>query len=126
MNALFCIYKNVYLNPWAFLVGIGRVSFIENFWKTEQYFIQALRDQCHKNKMSTDEMSKDLSVPLNYYAVFASLEKMMPKNAYVVSEGANTMDIGRTILANHLPRLIVCFISIFTTLTTSDSGIEKV
>ena len=60
--------------------------------------------------MSTDEMCKDVSVPLNYYAVFASLENMMPKNAYVVSEGANTMDIGRTILANHLPRLtIYCF-----------------
>ena len=63
-----------------------------------------LREQCHKNKLSTDEMSLDVSVPLNYYAVFASVESVMPKNAYIVSEGANTMDIGRTILANHLPR----------------------
>ena len=49
-------------------------------------------------------MSKDVSVPLNYYAVFATLQSVIPKNAFIVSEGANTMDIGRTILANHLPR----------------------
>jgi 2-hydroxyacyl-CoA lyase 1 len=56
--------------------------------------------------MSTDEMSKDVSVPLNYYAVFATLQNVVPKNAFIVSEGANTMDIGRTILANHLPRFV--------------------
>jgi 2-hydroxyacyl-CoA lyase 1 len=49
-------------------------------------------------------MSSDVSVPLNYYAVFATLESVIPKTAYIVSEGANTMDIGRTILSNHLPR----------------------
>ena len=49
-------------------------------------------------------LSSDVSVPLNYYAVFATLESMLPKNSFVVSEGANTMDIGRTIITNHLPR----------------------
>ena len=63
-----------------------------------------LGDQCRQNKLSTDEMSKDVSVPLNYYAVFVTLQNVIPKNAFIVSEGANTMDIGRTILANHLPR----------------------
>ena len=28
----------------------------------------------------------------------------MPRDAFIMSEGANTMDIGRTILDNYLPR----------------------
>ena len=49
-------------------------------------------------------MASDVSLPLNYYAVFDTLQHMMPKDAIIVSEGANTMDIGRTILANYLPK----------------------
>lgn len=49
-------------------------------------------------------MAKDTSVPLNYYAVFDNIQKIIPKDAIIVSEGANTMDIGRTFLHNTLPR----------------------
>ena len=35
---------------------------------------------------------------------FLQVQSMIPKNSLIVSEGANTMDIGRTILLNHLPR----------------------
>ena len=35
---------------------------------------------------------------------FDTLQNMMPKDAIIVSEGANTMDIGRTMLMNSLPK----------------------
>ena len=48
--------------------------------------------------------SSDSSVPLNYYAAFHALQSVLPSNAHIVSEGANTMDIGRAFLNNNLPR----------------------
>jgi len=46
----------------------------------------------------------DTSVPLNYYAALSTVQKLIPKNSIIVNEGANTMDIGRTVLLNGLPR----------------------
>lgn len=63
-----------------------------------------LRSKVEANKLATAELAADTSIPLNYYAVFDTLEKMIPRNAIIVSEGANTMDIGRTMLANSLPK----------------------
>jgi 2-hydroxyacyl-CoA lyase 1 len=61
---------------------------------------QELKEKVEVNKEATMELARDISVPLNYYAVFDTLQKMMPKDAIIVSEGANTMDIGRTMLMN--------------------------
>ena len=41
---------------------------------------------------------------MNYYNVFHHIAQMLPRDCIIVSEGANTMDIGRTMLHNHLPR----------------------
>lgn len=49
-------------------------------------------------------MANDIEPPLNYYAVFKNLYENIPENCIIVSEGANTMDIGRTLLLNKLPR----------------------
>lgn len=49
-------------------------------------------------------MANDHQVPLNYYAVFKNLYENIPDNCIIVSEGANTMDIGRAVLLNKLPR----------------------
>lgn len=68
-------------------------------------------------------MASDTSVPLNYFAVLNKVHSLIPNgkriikikidlmiqlivylDSIIVSEGANTMDIGRTILANSLPR----------------------
>lgn len=49
-------------------------------------------------------MAADESIPLNYYAVFHNLYQALPENCIIVSEGANTMDIGRSMLFNKLPR----------------------
>ena len=65
---------------------------------------QELKAKVKGNREATMELAKDISIPLNYYAVFDTLEAMIPRNAIIVSEGANTMDIGRTMLMNELPR----------------------
>lgn len=49
-------------------------------------------------------MAIDIEPPLNYYAVFHHLQEIIPKNSMIVSEGANTMDIGRAMLLNNMAR----------------------
>ncbi len=41
---------------------------------------------------------------MNYYSVFHHVSQLLPHDCIIVSEGANTMDIGRTMLNNYLPR----------------------
>ena len=72
--------------------------------KVQSGWWQELTDKITINKTATQELALDISVPLNYYAVFDTLQNMMPKDAIIVSEGANTMDIGRTMLMNSLPK----------------------
>ncbi|XP_078047285.1 2-hydroxyacyl-CoA lyase [Augochlora pura] len=57
-----------------------------------------------KNKAVVQAMSIDVSVPLNYYAVFKHIQDIIPPNCIICSEGANTMDIGKTVLLNDEPR----------------------
>uniref|UniRef100_A0A8C0ETQ7 2-hydroxyacyl-CoA lyase n=1 Tax=Bubo bubo TaxID=30461 RepID=A0A8C0ETQ7_BUBBB len=44
------------------------------------------------------------SLPMNYYTVFHHIRELIPKDCILVSEGANTMDIGRTMVPNYYPR----------------------
>uniref|UniRef100_A0A665UJS8 2-hydroxyacyl-CoA lyase n=1 Tax=Echeneis naucrates TaxID=173247 RepID=A0A665UJS8_ECHNA len=62
-----------------------------------------------KAKMSANsKMSKALALQstglMNYYTVFHHVSQLLPHDCIIVSEGANTMDIGRTMLNNYLPR----------------------
>ncbi|KAG8178674.1 hypothetical protein JTE90_025596 [Oedothorax gibbosus] len=50
------------------------------------------------------EMMSDVSTPLNYYAAYNEIQSLIPKDSIIVNEGANTMDIGRTMLLNDSPR----------------------
>lgn len=68
-----------------------------DWWKT-------LRAKCATNRATVQRMALDVSTPLNYYAVFKHLQEAIPKDAIIVSEGANTMDIGRSMLDNILPK----------------------
>ena len=48
-----------------------------------------------------------MSLPMNYYNSIGIIQDEIAKlgdNFIIVSEGSNTMDIGRTILQNTLPR----------------------
>ncbi|KAI5711515.1 hypothetical protein M8J75_001007 [Diaphorina citri] len=53
---------------------------------------------------AVEKMIQDESVPLNYYAAIHAVQVSIPDNCIIVGEGANTMDIGRSLLLNNLPR----------------------
>lgn len=63
-----------------------------------------LKEKCNKNQEAVQLMAKNVSTPLNYYAVFHHIQELLPKDVMIVSEGANTMDIGRSMLGNQFAR----------------------
>lgn len=62
----------------------------------------------HPSVVSLSSYPQALAVqsqlPMNYYTVFHHISQLLPHDCIIVSEGANTMDIGRTMLNNYLPR----------------------
>eukprot|EP01113_Clastostelium_recurvatum_P035588 TRINITY_DN4980_c0_g1_i2.p1 TRINITY_DN4980_c0_g1~~TRINITY_DN4980_c0_g1_i2.p1 ORF type:complete len:598 (-),score=125.03 TRINITY_DN4980_c0_g1_i2:23-1753(-) len=56
------------------------------------------------NKVLLDKQCNEVTHPLNYHPVLAAIQQYMPEDAILVNEGANTMDIGRLVLQNNLPR----------------------
>lgn len=65
---------------------------------------QSLRQKCEINRKTVEAMALNTKSPLNYYTVFHHIQQIIPKDAIIVSEGANTMDIGRSMLENILPK----------------------
>ena len=63
-----------------------------------------LKSKMILNKASTDKLCQDPSLPMNYYRMYAELCKFIPKDSIIVNEGANTMDIGRIMILNEVPR----------------------
>ena len=64
----------------------------------------ALAESASKNQATIEPMLDDDAVPMNYYRALRDIREWMPEDAIIVSEGANTMDIGRTQLPNSRPR----------------------
>ncbi|XP_004603868.1 2-hydroxyacyl-CoA lyase 1 [Sorex araneus] len=83
---------------------------LEQFNKTswryppESKWWGTLREKMRSNEAASKELASQTSLPMNYYTVFFHVQDQLPRDCFVVSEGANTMDIGRTILQNYLPR----------------------
>ncbi|KAI6053741.1 2-hydroxyacyl-CoA lyase 1 isoform X1 [Marmota monax] len=83
---------------------------LEQFDKTpwqyppESKWWNTLREKMKSNDAASKELASKKSLPMNYYTVFYHIQKQLPRDCFVVSEGANTMDIGRTVLQNYLPR----------------------
>ncbi|XP_034943891.1 LOW QUALITY PROTEIN: 2-hydroxyacyl-CoA lyase 1-like [Chelonus insularis] len=73
------------------------------FGQEEDWWTQ-LEKAGSENKMKLQQLSSDISVPLNYYTVFKHIQDVLPTDCIICSEGANTMDIGRSILLNLHPR----------------------
>lgn len=57
-----------------------------------------------KNVAQTETQKNDDSSPLNYYRVYKTIVDLIPKDAIIQNEGANTMDIGRTQMPNYFPK----------------------
>lgn len=70
----------------------------ETTWRT------GIEKKIADNRVTTQALFDDDSVPMNYYRVLREIRDILPRDAIIASEGANTMDIGRTVLPNFLPR----------------------
>src|SRR5207249_4615067 len=66
----------------------------ENTWRT------GIAKKIEENRASTQTMLDDDSVPMGYYRVLRDIRDALPRDAIIASEGASTMDIGRTVLPN--------------------------
>lgn len=73
-------------------------------YPTDSKWWKTLREKMKSNEAVSQELASKKSLPMNYYTVFYHVQEQLPKNCFIVSEGANTMDIGRTVLQNYLPR----------------------
>ncbi|KAK3108560.1 hypothetical protein FSP39_010665 [Pinctada imbricata] len=67
------------------------------WWKT-------LDGKVKQNQVAVQGMIDDKSEPLNYYAAYEEIRQLLPRDYIIISEGANTMDISRTMVPNFLPR----------------------
>lgn len=81
-----------------------QMNAVNYVFSTDNDWWKELTAKCQQNKESVQRMSLNTEPPLNYYTVFHHLRELIPRDAIIVSEGANTMDIGRTMLLNILPR----------------------
>jgi 2-hydroxyacyl-CoA lyase 1 len=96
------------------LVGDGRaiVGQMNKALTNRQWFYPkdtpwhaAIAEKSAANAKQIQPMIDDDSSPLNYYRAFKDISAWLPKNAVIIGEGANTMDIGRTQMPNHEARV---------------------
>lgn len=69
----------------------------------EDWWVE-LKKKIESNKQNTKQLIEDSNLPMNYYHMYSELNKHIPKDSLIVNEGANTMDIGRTMILNDVPR----------------------
>ena len=74
------------------------------FYPAETPWRALLRDKAQANLDAVQPMLEDDSSPMNYYRAYRDIEAWLPEDAIIIGEGANTMDIGRTQMANRRPR----------------------
>jgi 2-hydroxyacyl-CoA lyase 1 len=95
------------------LVGDGRAiasqlnAALENrqwFYPDDTPWRQSIGAKAAENAKSIQPMMDDDASPTNYYRALKDISAWVPRDAIIVSEGANTMDIGRTQLPNFEPR----------------------
>jgi 2-hydroxyacyl-CoA lyase 1 len=70
----------------------------ETTWRT------GIQKKIEENMAANAELMRDDSVPMGYYRALKEIRDMLPRDTMIVSEGASTMDIGRQVLNNYLPR----------------------
>ncbi|MCA9844940.1 MAG: oxalyl-CoA decarboxylase [Dehalococcoidia bacterium] len=77
-------------NPWQYPA--------ETTWRT------GIQNKAEENLANVASRYKDDSEPMGYYRVLGQIRDMLPRDAIISSEGASTMDIGRTVLPNFYAR----------------------
>ena len=75
------------------------------FYPADTDWRRAIAEKAAGNAEQIRPMLEDDSTPTNYYRALKDIAAWAGKDAVIVGEGANTMDIGRTQLPNASPRL---------------------
>jgi 2-hydroxyacyl-CoA lyase 1 len=75
------------------------------FYPKDTPWRAAIAEKAAANAKQIKPMIEDESAPTNYYRALKDISAWMPRDAVIIGEGANTMDIGRTQLPNAAPRL---------------------
>ena len=57
-----------------------------------------------ENKTFVQNMMNDDAVPMGYYRVLREIQDQAPEGTIIQAEGANTMDISRSVLMHKNPR----------------------
>ena len=78
----------------------------ENPWQipANDPWRQALDKERKAKQEATVPMVESDEVPMNYYRPLQEIQKLLPRDAIIVTEGASTMDISRQVLDNYEPR----------------------
>ena len=78
----------------------------ENPWQipANDPWRQALDKERKAKQEATVPMVESDEVPMNYYRPLQEIQRMLPRDAIIVTEGASTMDISRQVLDNYEPR----------------------
>ncbi|MEP7216146.1 MAG: oxalyl-CoA decarboxylase [Anaerolineaceae bacterium] len=78
----------------------------KNPWQypSETTWWTGLQGKMTENAATVAPMYEDDSVPMGYYRVLKEVRDLMPRDAAISNEGASTMDIGRVVFPNYLPR----------------------
>ena len=74
------------------------------FYPAETEWRTTLKSKADENLSAVAPMTEEDATPMNYYRAFRDIEDWLPEDAIIIGEGANTMDIGRTQMANRSPR----------------------
>ena len=74
------------------------------FFPAEAEWRNVLKAKAEGNQEQVAPMVDDEAMPMNYYRAYRDIDDWLPNNAIVIGEGANTMDIGRTQMANRSAR----------------------
>jgi len=64
----------------------------------------ALNEKVTENRTFVQNMMNDESVPMGYYRVLREIQEQAPEGTIIQAEGANTMDISRSVLMHKNPR----------------------
>ncbi len=73
-------------------------------FSTESDWLMSLKEVTANNAASIVPMLDSDAVPMGYYRVLREIRDALPKDAIVVADGANVMDISRQVVTTSLPR----------------------
>ena len=74
------------------------------FFPEEAGWRVSLAEKAADNHKTVQPMIEDDSAPMNYYRALEDIRKGIPDDCFLINEGSNTLDIGRTQLPNTLAR----------------------